>query len=74
MVNSKSHDLGTLLRGFAIVSLFFLCAIAICERQTGARARDLRIPFDGTTGHFNAITDVAGVEVGNTTLISGDGH
>ena len=37
------------------------------------RARDLGIPFDGTPGKFNAITDVAGVEVGYTTLINGDG-
>ncbi len=37
------------------------------------RARDLGIPLDGTPGAFNAITDVAGVEVGYTTLISGDG-
>jgi D-aminopeptidase len=38
-----------------------------------ARARDLGIPFDGTPGPFNAITDVAGVTVGHTTLISGSG-
>lgn len=37
------------------------------------RARDLGIPFDGTPGPLNAITDVAGVEVGHTTLIRGDG-
>ena len=37
------------------------------------RARDLGIPFDGTPGAFNAITDVAGVTVGHTTLISGEG-
>ena len=37
------------------------------------RARDLGIPFEGTPGKFNAITDVPGVEVGYTTLISGDG-
>jgi D-aminopeptidase len=37
------------------------------------RARDLGIPFDGTTGPNNAITDVAGVLVGHTTLISGSG-
>ncbi len=41
--------------------------------QSQTRARDLGIPFDGTPGRFNAITDVAGVEVGHTTLISGDG-
>ncbi|OQA40789.1 MAG: Peptidase family S58 [Chloroflexi bacterium ADurb.Bin325] len=34
------------------------------------RARDLGIPFDGTPGAYNAITDVAGVTVGHTTLIS----
>jgi D-aminopeptidase len=37
------------------------------------RARDLGIPFDGAPGPFNAITDVKGVEVGHTTLISGHG-
>ncbi|MBS1853251.1 MAG: P1 family peptidase [Acidobacteria bacterium] len=37
------------------------------------RARDLGVPFDGTTGRYNAITDVKGVEVGHTTLISGEG-
>src|SRR6266571_5010197 len=37
------------------------------------RARDLGIPFEGTPGKFNAITDVASVEVGYTTLMSGDG-
>jgi L-aminopeptidase/D-esterase-like protein len=37
------------------------------------RARDLGVPFEGAPGKFNAITDVTGVEVGYTTLISGDG-
>jgi len=37
------------------------------------RARDLGVPFDGTPGPLNAITDVPGLEVGQTTLISGDG-
>jgi D-aminopeptidase len=37
------------------------------------RARDLGVPFDGTPGRYNAITDVAGVEVGQVTLISGSG-
>ncbi|MGH9498635.1 MAG: P1 family peptidase [Terriglobales bacterium] len=41
--------------------------------QSKARARDLGVPFDGTPGPWNAITDVAGVEVGHTTLISGEG-
>src|SRR5881296_2540963 len=37
------------------------------------RARDLGIPFDGTPGKLNSITDVPGVEVGYTTLMSGEG-
>jgi L-aminopeptidase/D-esterase-like protein len=37
------------------------------------RARALGIPFEGTPGPLNAITDVSGVEVGHVTLISGDG-
>ena len=37
------------------------------------RARDIGIPFDGTPGKFNAITDVKGVEVGFSTIISGQG-
>ena len=41
--------------------------------QKNIRARDLGIPFDGTPGKYNAITDVAGVEVGHVTLIEGSG-
>jgi L-aminopeptidase/D-esterase-like protein len=40
----------------------------------GTRARDLGIPFVGQPGRLNAITDVAGVEVGQVTLIDGDGR
>ena len=39
----------------------------------GPRARGLGVPFDGTPGALNAITDVAGIEVGHVTLISGEG-
>src|SRR5437867_6564 len=41
--------------------------------QAKSRARDLGVPFDGTPGPLNAITDVAGVEVGQVTIISGRG-
>ena len=37
------------------------------------RARDLGVPFDGTPGQLNAITDVVGVEVGYATIIRGEG-
>jgi L-aminopeptidase/D-esterase-like protein len=38
------------------------------------RARGLGVPFDGTPGPLNAITDVEGVEVGHTTIIRGEGE
>jgi L-aminopeptidase/D-esterase-like protein len=41
--------------------------------MAGPRARELGVPFDGTPGPLDAITDVAGVEVGQTTLIRGSG-
>ena len=59
------------------VILLVLIGIAVlpsCSRaQDKPRARDLGVPFDGTPGPFNAITDVQGVEVGHTTLIEGEG-
>lgn len=38
-----------------------------------ARARALGVPFDGTPGPVNAITDVPALEVGYATIIEGDG-
>ncbi|MGA2966560.1 MAG: P1 family peptidase [Terriglobales bacterium] len=55
------------------LSVFLLALTAVAPGQTKPRARDLGIPFDGTPGPLNAITDVKGVEVGHTTLISGEG-
>ncbi|MGB8776463.1 MAG: hypothetical protein WCC78_20180, partial [Terriglobales bacterium] len=55
----------------------FLAILLFAGTQASAqakpRARDLGVPFDGTPGANNAITDVKGVEVGHTTLISGTG-
>ena len=66
---------------FAIILTVLIFVAAICpttslaQEKTAAkpRARDLGIPFDGTPGPANAITDVGGVLVGHTTLISGEG-
>jgi D-aminopeptidase len=44
-------------------------ALAASIADAGPRARDLGVPFDGTPGPLNAITDVAGVTVGQSTLI-----
>ena len=49
-----------------------LLAPALTAQQK-PRARALGVPFDGTPGPLNAITDVAGVEVGHTTIIEGSG-
>jgi D-aminopeptidase len=56
----------------AAVACFTAAALAGSPPAT-PRARDLGIPFDGTPGPINAITDVAGVEVGQVTLIAGSG-
>jgi len=55
-------------------ALFVLVlALALPAAAAEPRARDLGIPFDfGSPGRLNAITDVAGVEVGHVTLIEGD--
>ncbi len=49
-----------------------LLAPALIAQQK-PRARALGVPFDGTPGPLNAITDVAGVEVGHATIIEGSG-
>jgi D-aminopeptidase len=53
--------------------LILLLALAISMPVSAQRARELGVPMEGTTGPLNAITDVAGVEVGFTTLIEGEG-
>jgi D-aminopeptidase len=50
------------------------CALSTTAFADGDRARGLGIPFDGAPGGFNAITDVAGVTVGYSTLIAGEGE
>src|ERR1700754_32850 len=57
--------------GWLILLLLTLAQLLLA--QTRPRARDLGIPLDGTPGPLNAITDVKGVEVGQTTIISGEG-
>ena len=47
--------------------------ICFASAAQNKRARDWGVPFDGNPGQWNAITDVAGVEVGNRTIIEGSG-
>jgi len=56
-------------RALALVLAFCPPAAA----QGKPRARDLGVPFDGAPGPLDAITDVAGVEVGHSTIVRGDG-
>ncbi len=68
-------------RNLCAVMLLFGCAALVQARepvpappgQQVVRARALGIPFDGTPGPLNAITDVVGVTVGYTTLVEGEG-
>ncbi|HUH61356.1 MAG TPA: P1 family peptidase [Terracidiphilus sp.] len=53
--------------------LLALGATTLAGQNGAERARDLGVPFDGDPGPLNAITDVAGVEVGEATLIRGEG-
>jgi L-aminopeptidase/D-esterase-like protein len=57
------------------IAVFVLAAATRAAQPPGAkpRARDLGVPFEGTPGPLNAITDVAGVAVGQTTIIRGEG-
>src|SRR5450432_4527626 len=53
------------------IPLFMVCTIGLA--QSAPRSRALGVPFDGNPGPLDAITDVKGVEVGDTTLIRGEG-
>ena len=53
--------------------LFFILVTSMKIEAQDIRARDLGIPLNGTPGDLNTITDVKGVEVGQVTLISGEG-
>jgi L-aminopeptidase/D-esterase-like protein len=68
----RNFPLGLLKTGILLLCVLLLGSFS-ATAQTEPRARDLGVPFDGKPGQFNAITDVKGVEVGHTTLISGSG-
>jgi D-aminopeptidase len=58
------------VRRFSALAVAGVCLVS----AAADRARDLGIPFEGTPGELNAITDVAGVQVGHCTLIMGNGE
>ncbi|MEP7325772.1 MAG: P1 family peptidase [Gemmatimonadota bacterium] len=73
----KPHSI--VIRAFRAISWFscgyvvLLLGASTANAQAKPRGRDLGIPFPGTTGPNNAITDVAGVAVGHATIIRGSG-
>lgn len=60
-------------RLFSILLFVVVLSSHSALSQSKPRARDLGVPFDGTPGPLNSITDVKGVEVGCATIISGEG-
>ena len=58
----------------ARILVVLLACIALPVSAQKPRARDLGVPFEGTPGRFNAITDVDGVEVGHATIVRGSGE
>src|SRR5213593_2255412 len=54
-------------------ALLIVASSIQAQARPRPRARDLGVPFDGTPGPLNAITDVAGVTVGHSTIIQGQG-
>jgi L-aminopeptidase/D-esterase-like protein len=64
--------LSRLLPAVAVAAALLGSAVPVVG-QRGPRARDLGVPFEGTPGPANAITDVGGVTVGHSTIVSGEG-
>jgi hypothetical protein len=64
------------MRTWIGLSIGFVVGVAIASGGHAAdaqRARALGVPFEGTPGPLDAITDVTGVEVGQISLVSGEG-
>lgn len=61
------------LLNLSLLAVVFAAVTMTAAADEEFRARDLGIPFLGQPGSMNAITDVAGVEVGHVTLVQGHG-
>jgi D-aminopeptidase len=74
-VSAAARCAGTRAAGVAaaVCALVLALTVPAAGQIARPRARDLGVPFDGTPGPLNAITDVAGVTVGQTTIVEGDG-
>src|SRR4249920_2654976 len=61
------------MRAPVLTCLLAVVALSRAPSQAKPRENDLKLPIGGTPGPLDAITDVAGIEVGHTTLIAGSG-
>src|SRR3954465_2590001 len=61
------------MRALALTALLAVAVTSRASAQSKPRENDLKLPIGGVPGPLDAITDVPGVEVGQTTLISGTG-
>jgi len=61
------------MRSFTVVVAGLALSPTLAFSQAKPRENDLKLPIGGTPGPLDAITDVAGVEVGHATIISGSG-
>ena len=59
------------MKSILVISILLTSQLILLAQKP--RARDLGVPFNGTPGKLNSITDVAGVEVGHSTIITGKG-
>lgn len=76
MKRAKERSWHPACGGFVIGLLFAVPVLVFSVSGVafaGNEARGLGIPLDGRPGQFNAITDVKGVEVGHSTILSGEG-
>jgi D-aminopeptidase len=73
---SRLGGMSTVLLRFAAAAAALVTVVTVSPTLLGQRtprARDLGVPFEGTPGPGNAITDVSGVTVGHSTIVSGEG-
>jgi L-aminopeptidase/D-esterase-like protein len=69
----RANDLGW-ASAVAAVAMLSVLVLPVSSQPRKPRAHQLGLPIGGTPGALDAITDVAGVEVGHTTIISGSGR
>jgi len=70
MIRSKHKHTVWAVSAFLVIALY---PLGLWGSERPIRARDLGIPFGGDSGPLNTISDVAGVEVGHTTVVRGQG-